>query len=495
MYIIREPALNWNKFGWYDVPKSKDNEVHKWQIDSMPGWTSTPNKQSETAIIDIDRKYKNSIFNIRKRFENNDVIFNTASECVVIFEEKERYEFDNFVNNKEKISVEFLQTLFDFGILVFAEDDEFSKFHFIRKRATHTQEKIKSFVIYPTHECNARCFYCFAQEDTKTNKKMTVEIANNALQYIYKQVKPDDEVVFRWFGGEPLMATDIMDYIIDNFNEHFENSIKYHSIITTNISLMTDDLVLKAKNKWNLRKVLIPLDGFQAEHDKRKNYYQQNQNQYELVLENIEKLLANGIYVVCRLNLDHKNVTNIKQLFDDLEKFKSYDHFFLHVTTLHIPAHTKKLGDYIHFNQFNDFYSMVFEELFKRGFHKHISEIIPKRMMSVCTAMLNNYSLINADGYLFRCEQEEHSIQNNVGDCKTGIVHNENLQKWLNTDIEKECESCIFLPICQGGCKHYRFRNDENLSPCTRAKYYSDTLMNFIFKWYQENVVLSENKK
>jgi len=491
MYIIRESAVNWNKFGWYESQKSNDsNQIYKWQIDTMPGWNSSQNKYSEDILVDVERGYKNSVFNIKKRFEKNDVIFNTASECVVIINEKERQEIDNFINHGANIRIEFLQALFNLGVLVFLEDDEFSKFHFIRKRSIFNTESIKSFVIYPTHECNARCFYCFAQEDIKTNKKMTIETVNDTLQFIYKQVSPNDEVVFRWFGGEPLMAADIIDNIINEFNVHFKSSVKYHSVITSNISLLNDDLIIKAKDKWNLRKMLIPLDGFQFEHDKRKNYFQKNQNQYEFVLENIDKLLKNGIYVVCRLNLDHQNFANLNQMLDDLAKFKENKHFFLQVTTLHIPAHSKEFSNYIHFSQFNDFYSIVFDELFKRKFYKHITEIIPRRMMSVCTAMLNNYSLISADGYLFRCEQEEHKIQNSVGDCKTGIVHNTNLQKWMNPDVEEECKYCKFLPICQGGCNYYRFRNNENLPPCTRTKYYSNALMDFIYKWYKGNVEL-----
>jgi uncharacterized protein len=494
MYIIRNVAANWNKFGWYDTIND-NNPVSTWQIDPMPVWGHSLNPNVEYEKTEIGKKYKNSVFNIHQRFERNDVVYNTASEAVIILNERERHDFDDFIDSSHEMNEELLSALVNLGIVVSVEDDEFTKIHFIRKRAIYSQNSTKNFVIYPTHECNARCFYCFAQEDTKTNKKMSLKVADESLQYIYKQINPNDEVVFRWFGGEPLMAVDIIDHIVNSFNSHFNGSIKYHSIITSNVSLFTDELIFRAQNKWNLKKVLVPLDGFQTEHNKRKNYYTKKVNQYEVVLKNIQTLLNNGIHVVCRLNLDHNNFGDIDNLFDDLSIFKDYENFFLHVTTLHVPPHAHEIGNYIHYREFNDFYSTVFEQLFKRGFHKDIAEIIPRRMMSACTAMMNNHSLINADGNLFRCEQEEHSIQNSVGCCRTGIVHNDNLRKWIDADVEAGCQLCQFLPICQGGCKHYRFRNNDNITPCTRAKYYCDALMTFINQWYEERILPSVEKR
>jgi radical SAM protein with 4Fe4S-binding SPASM domain len=490
MHVIRQSVTNWNKFGCYEAEHTHEtNQIRKWQNVSLPGWTEPIISLSTVSNFDSQRKYKYSVFNIRKGFGDVDIIWNTASEGIVVLNQEERQCLDNFVISKNNINLELLRALFELGVLVFAEDEEFSKVHFIRKRSATNTENVKNFIILPTTQCNARCFYCFAHEDTKTNRKMTIQTADEVLQYIYSQVKPNDEVVFRWFGGEPLMAVDIIDYIIDNFNKHFQNTVKYYSIITSNISLLNDELILKAINKWNLRKIQIPLDGFQSEHDKRKNYYQKDKNQYQLLLSNVEKLLEKGIYTIIRLNLDHQNVRNLDNLLNDLEKFKDYNHFFFHTITLHTPANTNNLENYVRYSDFEEFYSYVYGQLTERGFLKNINRILPRRTMSVCTAMLNNFVLINADGNLFRCDQEVHNQENSVGNCKIGIIHNNNLLKWIDTDVEEECKKCEFLPVCQGGCKFYRFRNTSNLKPCVVYKYISNTLMNLVYKCHKEQVL------
>jgi radical SAM protein with 4Fe4S-binding SPASM domain len=489
MHIIRSSAENWNKFGWYESNYTPEiNQIRKWHIMPLMGWTPSAPKSSGVTNFDNQRKLKYSVFNIKKSFSDVDLIWNTASEGVVALSQAEIHGLADYLLNYDINSnnLELLQALFDLGVLVFAEDEEFSKVHFTRKRSTTNTEKVKSFVILPTTQCNARCFYCFSHKNIEKGIKMTLKTADEVLQFICSQVKPDDEVVFRWYGGEPLMAVDIIDYIIDKFNEQFENKIKYHSIVTSNGSLLTDEIIEKATTKWNLRKIHFTLDGFQTEHDKRKDYFQKEENQYDLLFSNIEKVLNKGIYTTCRLNLDRQNVSKLDNMLSDLEKFKGYNHFFVHIISLHAPEITDNIGNYVQHTDYNEFYGYVYGLLLQRGFIKSINRILPNRMMTLCSGMLNNFVLINADGNLFRCEKEEYCQENSVGNCKTGIIHNNNLLKWLDTDVVEECKKCKFLPICQGGCRFFRRKNDINLTPCTENKYISKTFMDLAYKWFFE---------
>lgn len=84
--------------------------------------------------------------------------------------------------------------------------------------------------------------------------------------------------------------------------------------------------------------------------------------------------------------------------------------------------------------------------------------------------------MINADGYLYRCDQELHCKQNSVGYCKTGVLHNANLSKWLDDSLADDCALCSFLPTYQGDCKFYCFRNDMNLKPSIEHKFIYDIL-------------------
>ena len=79
---------------------------------------------------------------------------------------------------------------------------------------------------------------------------MTQETAEKVVEYIIKNVTESDEVVFRWFGGEPLVGDRIIDYITENVDKHFDGKLKFSSIITTNGFNISDDLIKRAKEKW-----------------------------------------------------------------------------------------------------------------------------------------------------------------------------------------------------------------------------------------------------
>jgi uncharacterized protein len=185
-------------------------------------------------------------------------------------------------------------------------------------------------------------------------------------------------------------------------------------------------------------------------------------------------------------------MSELPKILSDLEKFKNHKHFSLHTTTLHIPINANKVDNYIHFNDYNSFYTEVFNELFTRGFYCDIQKIIPKRRLAYGVCKNQNGYLIGADGLLFKCDQETHNLSNSIGDCKTGVVHNDRLLRLTNSEVPAECMHCQYLPLCQGGCEYYRYRNELNVTPCIREKYYEDTLMNFIYNWYEKNK-LSQN--
>ena len=72
-----------------------------------------------------------------------------------------------------------------------------------------------------------------------------------------------------WFGGEPLLNVEIINYICEKL---VENNIKFISSIITNGYLFNDKLVTMAGHKWNLSHAQISLDGTEPEYNRIKNY-------------------------------------------------------------------------------------------------------------------------------------------------------------------------------------------------------------------------------
>ena len=422
-----------------------------------------------------------SLFNLERTFgDSTTVIINTMTEAVALLtrEEYEKYKsISTITNYHDKIIVQ----LFLLGFLIKDDDSELFKLDVIRNRSAFASNDAINITIYPTQECNARCFYCF--ENGEKQKPMSIETAQKVVEYITKNVTVSDEVVFRWFGGEPLIGDYIIDYITENVNRHFEGKLNFSSIVTTNGFNISDDLIKRAKEKWKAKKFHVTIDGYGEEHDRRKNYYDKSVNAYRKLLSDISKLIAAGIFVVCRFNLDKKNINQLDNILLDLEQFKDSDLFYIHITTLRRPPKLP-LGDYILAQDYDWAYDMIWRKMYSHGFYNGIKHILPLRLRGNCLACVMNEVLINSEGNLFKCLQHTTEESHKVGDCTTGVVFNQNYLDWLDVSIKRpQCQKCAYLPMCSGGCKEYWYENRPEISPCAREKTYFNTLTELIHEW------------
>ena len=82
-----------------------------------------------------------------------------------------------------------------------------------------------------TNRCNFNCTYCFADHGSYgiNLDNMSIEIARKTIDYFFK--KYDKIYALSFFGGEPLIAIDLIDYVCGYIAENYEDNIpKYSSI-------------------------------------------------------------------------------------------------------------------------------------------------------------------------------------------------------------------------------------------------------------------------
>ena len=84
--------------------------------------------------------------------------------------------------------------------------------------------------------------------------------------------------------------------------------------------LFDANLVKKAADKWNVKWVQITLDGTEAVYNRIKAFIYKDQNPYQVVLSNIERLLNASVGVCIRLNMDLHNADNLLELIDELTR-------------------------------------------------------------------------------------------------------------------------------------------------------------------------------
>jgi len=74
----------------------------------------------------------------------------------------------------------------------------------------HFRSNYLNLIILPTEACNFRCTYCY---ETFENKKMPRSVVSGIKSLIDRRGEELDELEISWFGGEPLLALDVITEI------------------------------------------------------------------------------------------------------------------------------------------------------------------------------------------------------------------------------------------------------------------------------------------
>ena len=330
------------------------------------------------------------------------------------------------------------QELIDRWFLVPQEHDDQKLCRQVRQMAallTLAPKVVTTYTILPTTGCNARCFYCYEQGTRPVT--MTAETASKVVRYIVAH-RGSETVHISWFGGEPLVNAKVIDQICTELNGQ---GVPFRSEMITNGYLFDVDKVQRAKNLWQLQKVQITLDGTEQTYNRVKAYVYQGVNAFERVLENIGQLIAVGIRVFIRLNVDKHNIGEMAELAELLhQRFDSNEHISVYSHELfgeRTPEDNATL-----FAQ-----RMQLEQQIAKHGILRIKELPKDIHLNQCMADNDGSVVIAPDGHLGKCE---HFIDSNFFGHIDSEEHNKAiLRKFKERRAEIEaCATCFFYPQC-----------------------------------------------
>ncbi len=352
---------------------------------------------------------------------------------------------------------------------------------------------ITQYVILPTTTCNARCFYCF--EQGMKYQKMSSETVEDTIRFILKH-KPVDKknIHIHWFGGEPMCAVANIDRICAGLTEA---GIEYDAEMTSNGSLFTEELTKKASETWRVGKIQITLDGMAEEYAKRKRYTGGVKEPFETVVHNIHLLIAAGISVAVRLNVDENNLGEIYRVVDYLkEEFNENEQkkLWLYAHSLFgeqgdglnaCPADSGSDALETRVLEINDYIQRQNLTRFDLG-----PMFTLKSHFCMVTAPECNV-VIDAAGRLFACEAMTEDML--YGDVKKGIDPDAWNRIVAPCSIRKECERCVFLPQCT---EFDRCPNRMAYDNCYRQeKRKLDRELRFAYRAYREQKEKQQQEK
>jgi uncharacterized protein len=317
-----------------------------------------------------------------------------------------------------------------------------------------TAFSLKSFNLYifPTEKCNFRCTYCY--EDFSIGR-MKPEIISAVKAFMDKRCADLDYFNISWFGGEPLIAKDIVleisEYITELVNKYPQ--LSYEGDMTTNGYLL-DYETATALVDVGIRVFQISLDGPAQVHD-RSRIGANGSNTYEQIWHNLLEIRRSclPISILLRVHFSPDTLQLLDPLIDDIKNEFIQDARF---SVFFKPI--ERLGSH------NDASIKIFSEAEKEAAIKLLqTKLFGDNITSsqnyslpenpICYASRPNSLVIRANGDVGKCTVALYDERNHVASLQpdgTLSVLPDRLTPWLRgiKDLDLSALACplVHLP-------------------------------------------------
>lgn len=334
--------------------------------------------------------------------------------------------------------------------IVESDYDEIKQYQqtiFLLKTMAGNKNGLSGYTILPTTGCNARCIYCY--EEGYAVKTMTTETADRLVDFIC-ETRYNDTVKLKWFGGEPLANAGIIRYICNALQER---GVPYKSSMVTNASLLTKKLAHEAKELWHLEKVQVSLDGAKEDYTPRKNYYNPEKHNYDVVMKAIHYLADEGIKINLRVNVDFDNIDRIPVFLQGIkDEFGEYQNISLYIAQLFQEQHGERCIElYKRIFELTELQNQLGINKNSKGDHNAV-----RLRINFCMAdSIGKCVVITPDGVFNNCEHlPEAQTWGNIFDGVTDQAKYNELS--AAPKVDEKCAKCPFLPECtpfyKNGC-------------------------------------------
>lgn len=348
--------------------------------------------------------------------------------------------------------------LYELGFLV---NDDFNECSIIEKiREVDAAENTQTVTLFSTNDCNARCYYCFENGIRKNG--MSKSTALQIIKFICSYF-PNKRLQIQWFGGEPLMAMDIIKIITEGLRQY---GYQLSTHITTNGSYVTQDIIDFFQLNYESTSFQITIDNIGISYANIKRYVNiPKEIAFDHVINACKLILENEINLSIRINFLPKKFEDAKSIYTQLcQIFETCKTEYLRIYMSPIT-----LSEDCSSCSSNKVSSTQFIELLQFQ-HEHntgrftsgderiqlLQSFYLKPKSSFCGATRKYNLVITAEGKIYKCHRFVKYTDDKyvVGDIWEGINEgNKSYKDFSDTSIkDAQCRTCRALPICQEGC-------------------------------------------
>lgn len=412
--------------------------------------------ESKKIITGI--KLKKSQYAFFIPMEDDYIIYSSLNGFIAVCRDKICIQKINRIINSEVVEYgefdEFIQILFDKGILIEAEYNEEVLVNYLYETEV-SQDKTLQLMLFVTLDCNFRCIYC-AQKHEKN--VMDVSIYDRISNFIRMSLenKQYNAVRISFFGGEPLLEYKNIVYFLeklDGISKEFNVDIT--SSMTTNGYLLSpkrfEKLVSLKCNGYQ-----ITIDGTAESHDKTRVLINGFPT-WNVIMDNLKYANSTDLdfSITIRTNYNSEVLGDLKSFYKFIGE--TFDRRF----SVYYETIKKQGGENDDQLDVLDDISGILggvriERILKENCIRSsnsLNRTIPTQM--ICYATKPNFFAIYYDGTIKKCSHYLSIPENTIGFINEKGEMKIDKKKhalWISNYSAqiKTCKECKILPLCFG---------------------------------------------
>jgi len=333
-------------------------------------------------------------------------------------------------------------------------------------RMSCTSARGIELTICPTMGCNFDCPYCF---ENHSHGSMPAQVQDDVVALAERMIEAAGAryLAVTWFGGEPLLAQNVVESLSTRLMALAEQrEAEYIAAIITNGYLLTQEAA-NMLARCGICVAQVTLDGIGAAHDATRRLAGGGPT-FQRIVSNLRDVRI-PFRVDVRHNVHAKNLEEI----DTLEAFvarlaqESGNDLCYYPTPVTENTATSMRGEQV---------SLLGEAPNAQVAQYRESKLFRAGRGSFCGAHdLWNVG-IDSEGRLHKCWRAIEKTAFSFGNAHdwdpkdplaTASAPN-NLTQFLNTALplrDEECRSCVWLPLCVGGCPYQRLTRQKRCVP------------------------------
>ena len=419
---------------------------------------------------------KSSRYNVWIEKDGDCLLFNTLYGSISVMENGDRVDAISLLNGSSPSNRNRMlwEQLVEQKHIVAETTDELGILRH-RKHAGICDKNTLHVILMPTLNCNFRCLYCY--EEHKPTR-MDGQVVEALKMWLESEIPLHKVTMLHWFGGEPLLE---YRHVLE-ISRHVRDTARDSGALVI-LHMTTNGYLLSARRareltEAGLRDFQITLDGPQKQHDAFR-VLSSGLGTFKKIFENVCLLARTdrNVRITLRVNFNQTNLQSIPEL---LEAFPVQIRPQLRVAfepifgdsamsaVRNIPGSvlSEHLAEYSESAK-----SLGYDVIFG------LSAVHPGKLV-YCYAEREHQYIVGPDGNVYKCSVCDFDETDKVGWLgPDGTIHKDDKKwaKWIGDDLfAKECVTCVYLPLCMGGCRRARMqpdRSDDCSLVATNASY------------------------